>query len=39
MLYLAERLKYLSAQGSDQLIEKCNEISKIIYGLIQSLGK
>jgi four helix bundle protein len=39
MLYLAERLNYLPAQGADQLIEKCNEISKIIYGLIRSPQK
>ncbi|WP_340077344.1 four helix bundle protein [Leptobacterium sp. I13] len=37
MLYLAEKLTFISAKKSEQMIEKSNEISKMIYGLIKSL--
>lgn len=38
MLYLAERLKYLSPNQSENLRIKCKEISKTINGLIRVLG-
>ena len=37
MLYLAEKLKYLNSKQSKGLIEKSNEISKMLYGLINSM--
>ncbi len=37
MLYLAERLGYLDTEQSKKLIERSNEISKMLYGLIQSM--
>ena len=39
MLYLAERLEYLSLDRVKELIEKSNEISRMLYGLIQSMKK
>lgn len=39
MLYLAARLKYITDDKKIQLVEKCDEISKIIRGLIKSLSK
>lgn len=38
MLYLAFRLKYLSLQERNIYLEKCTEISKIIYSLTKSLN-
>jgi four helix bundle protein len=38
MLYLAEKLKYLTIKSRDLLIEKAIEISKIINGLIKSVA-
>lgn len=38
MLYLANRLSYLNGSEFDLLIEKTNEVSKIIRGLIKSLN-
>lgn len=37
MLYLSERLNYLDENQSKVLIEKSNEISRMLYGLIQSM--
>jgi four helix bundle protein len=37
MLYLSERLNYLDENQSKGLIEKSNEISRMLYGLIQSM--
>lgn len=37
MLYLAKRLSYVNENDSDLLIEKTNEVSKIVRGLINSL--
>ena len=37
MLYLSERLEYLSSNKIKELIEKSNEISRMLYGLIQSM--
>ena len=37
MLYLSERLNYLDSTKSKKLIEKSNEISRMLYGLIQSM--
>ncbi len=37
MLYLSERLNYLNKAQTLLLIEQCNEIGKIIRGLIKSL--
>ena len=37
MLYLAERLGYLNGNQSKDLIKKSNEVSKMLYGLIQSM--
>jgi len=37
MIYLGEKLKYLSAQQEKCFISKTEEISKIIRGLIKSL--
>jgi len=38
MLYLAERLNYISKEKKYKLCSLCNEISKIIRGLIKSLA-
>lgn len=37
MLYLAERLNYITTSEKDVLIEQCNETSKIIRGLLKYL--
>lgn len=37
MLYLAERLNYISAVQKEKLLENGNEISKIIRGLLKSI--
>jgi four helix bundle protein len=37
MLYLAKRLNYINDNTQNELINKANEISKIIRGLIKSL--
>lgn len=37
MLYLSERLRYLNSVESKKLIKKSNEISRMLYGLIQSM--
>ncbi|TLP82841.1 four helix bundle protein [Maribacter sp. ACAM166] len=37
MLYLSERLKYLHKERTNELIENSNEISRMLYGLIQSM--
>ncbi|WP_350286359.1 four helix bundle protein [uncultured Croceitalea sp.] len=37
MLYLSERLKYLKENQSEELVEKSNEISRMLFGLIQSM--
>lgn len=37
MIYLAEKLKYISNQQQDKLLKDGNDISKIIRGLIKSL--
>ncbi|MBK7692555.1 MAG: four helix bundle protein [Bacteroidetes bacterium] len=39
MLYLAEKLGYISSTEMPQLIEMTEEVSKIIRGLIKSLTK
>ena len=38
MLYLSERLKYLTKVQSEELINKSNEVGKIIRGLIKSIS-
>ncbi|MBC7382140.1 MAG: four helix bundle protein [Bacteroidia bacterium] len=38
MLYLSERLNYLNSEQTLLLVDKCNEVSKIIRGLIKSLS-
>lgn len=37
MLYLANELKYLSAETGNKLFQLCLEISKLISGLIKTL--
>lgn len=37
MLYLSEKLNFLSKVESDALVETSNEISKMLYGLINSM--
>ncbi len=37
MLYLSTRLNYISSENADGLIHKSNEISKMLFGLIQSM--
>lgn len=39
MIYLAERLNYLNGDKKKELIEKTDEISKIIRGLIKSIHR
>jgi four helix bundle protein len=39
MCYLAFRLNYLSLTERDKLLSMCNEVSKIINGLVYSLKK
>ncbi len=38
MLYLAEKLNYINSNQKEELINNCNEISKIIRGLINVLN-
>lgn len=38
MLYLSERLGYINKEQTTSLVEKSNEIFKIIRGLIKSLS-
>ncbi|MGG8496062.1 hypothetical protein ACQY1Q_06575 [Tenacibaculum sp. TC6] len=37
MLYLAVRLHFIKETDSHKLIEKSNEISRMIFGLIKSM--
>lgn len=37
MLYLAYRLEYINMETRNELIRKCEEISRIIKGLIRSI--
>lgn len=37
MLYLAQRLNYISEETKITYIEKCSEVSRIIKGLIKSI--
>ncbi|MEM7486027.1 MAG: four helix bundle protein [Bacteroidota bacterium] len=37
MLYLSERLNYLTSKSSRELIEATNEISKMLYSFIKSM--
>lgn len=37
MLYLSERLKYLTHQKSHDLISQTNEVSKMLYAFIRSM--
>jgi len=37
MLYLSERLHFLNSDKTKELIKKSNEISRMLYGLIQSM--
>jgi four helix bundle protein len=39
MLYLAERLNYITLQTKSQLLNHSSEISKMLRGLIKSLKK
>ncbi|MDR3227116.1 MAG: four helix bundle protein [Prevotellaceae bacterium] len=39
MLYLAERLNFINGEQKTLLLEKADEISKILRGLIKSLKK
>ena len=39
MLYLAHKLKYIDEQQKTTLLDKSNEIAKIIRGLIKSFNK
>lgn len=39
MCYLAERLGYLETAKKDELISYCNEVTKILVGLIRSVEK
>jgi four helix bundle protein len=39
MLYLAGKLKFISAKQQEELLVKGNDISKIIRGLIKSMKK
>jgi four helix bundle protein len=38
MIYLAERLGYVSSETRENIIQQSGEINKIIYGLIKSLS-
>jgi len=38
MLYLSKRLEYLNLDDMKKLVEKTNEISRMIFGLIQSMN-
>ncbi len=37
MLYLSERLNYLSKESSAKLINETNEVSKMLYAFIKSM--
>ena len=37
MIYLSNRLEYLNSDKAKEFIEKSNEISRMLYGLIQSM--
>jgi len=39
MVYLAERLNYITIDKRDELLSRSHEISKIIRGLIKSIKK
>ncbi len=39
MIYLAEKLGYISLSQQDELLQQANEISKILHGLMNSLKK
>ena len=39
MLYLSNRLNYLSQHQSDELVIKANEVGRIIRGLIKSISQ
>ena len=39
MLYVAEKLKYITSKQQKELLAKGDEISKIIRGLIKSMNK
>lgn len=39
MCYLAERLQYVDASKKEKLINFCNEVTKIIVGLMKSIEK
>lgn len=39
MCYLAERLNYAETTKKDGLINFCNEVTKIIVGLIRAIEK
>ena len=39
MLYLSERLEYLNSNKIKVLLEQSNEISRMLFGLIQSMNK
>jgi four helix bundle protein len=38
MLYLAERIKFIGREKVLQLIEQCEEVARVIRGLIKSLN-
>ena len=38
MLYLSERLQYLTFEKKEQLLMQANDISKIIRGFIKSIN-
>lgn len=37
MLYISIRLNFISKQQANELIEKTNEVSKMLHGLIKSI--
>ncbi|WP_289060757.1 four helix bundle protein [uncultured Zobellia sp.] len=39
MLYLSKRLNFLDSEETSKLIEQSNEISKMLFGLIQSMTR
>ncbi len=38
MAYLAERIQYLNAKGSHQILDRCDELILIIKGLIRRIS-
>ncbi|MCB0478230.1 MAG: four helix bundle protein [Crocinitomicaceae bacterium] len=38
MLFLAERLQYISKDEKTNLLKECDQVSRMIFGLIKSLG-